>query len=118
VPRGVRFHAAWDYLPRPDHEKADVVLPGTSFAETQGSYTNLEGRVQLLRPALDVEPPRRQGWEVLTELATYLGLELDYPGIFAIQKEASVVYPELIGMAEQEIAGDGALPVLLGAARP
>jgi NADH-quinone oxidoreductase subunit G len=118
VPRGVRFHAAWDYLPRPGHEKADVVLPGTSFAEAQGSYTNLEGRVQLLRPALDVEPPRRQGWEVLAELAGHLGLELDYPGIFAIQKEAAVVYPELIGMIQEVATDGGADPVLLGAARP
>ena len=118
IPRSVRFHAAWDYLPRPGHEKADVVLPGTSFAETQGSYTNLEGRVQLLRPPLDIEPPLRQGWEVLAELGAYLGLELDYPGIFAIQKEAAAVYPELAGMAQQEVATDGAQPVLLGAARP
>jgi len=118
VPRSVRFHAAWDYLPRPGHEKADVGLPGTSFAESQGSYTNLEGRVQLLRPPLDLEPPRRQGWEVLAELARHLGLELDFPGIFAIQKEAAVVYPELIGMAAAEVAADGAQPVLLGAARP
>jgi NADH-quinone oxidoreductase subunit G len=118
VPRGVRFHAAWDYLPRAGHEKADVVLPGTSFAEVQGSYTNLEGRVQLLRPPLDVEPRCRQGWEVLVELAAYLELELDYPGIFAIQKEAAVVYPELIGMAGEVAAGGTAPPVLLGAARP
>ena len=95
-----------------------MVLPGTSFAEGQGSYTNLEGRVQLLRPPLDVEPPRRQGWEVLAELAAHLGLELDYPGIFALQKEAAVVYPELIGMAGVAAAADGATPVLLGAARP
>jgi NADH-quinone oxidoreductase subunit G len=118
VPRSVRFHAAWDYLPRPGHEKADVVLPGTSFAESQGSYTNLEGRVQLLRPPLDVEPPRRQGWEVLAALANHLGLELDYPGIFAIQKEAAVAYPELAAMAQTEVAENGAQPVLLGAARP
>jgi NADH-quinone oxidoreductase subunit G len=119
IPRSVRFHAAWDYLPRRGHEKADVVLPGTSFAEVQGSYTNLEGRVQLLRPPLDVEAPRRQGWEVLTELAAHLELALDYPGIFAIQKDAAVVYPELIGMTGKMTVGDAAAPpVLLGAARP
>ena len=118
VPRTVRFHAAWDHLPRSAHEKADVVLPGTSFAEAQGSYTNLEGRVQLLQPALDLESPRRQGWEVLAELGSYLGLELSYPGIFAVQREAAEAYPELAAMA-QELPGDsGAHPVLLGAARP
>jgi NADH-quinone oxidoreductase subunit G len=118
IARSVRFHAAWDYLPRPGHEKADVVLPGTSFAEVQGSYTNLEGRVQLLRPPLDIEPPRRQGWEVLAELAAHLDVVLDYPGIFAIQKEASIVYPELIGMTGEQAVSEGPPPVLLGAARP
>jgi hypothetical protein len=55
---------------------------------------------------------------VLAELAGHLGLELDYPGIFAIQKEAAVVYPELIGMVQEVATGGGAQPVLLGAARP
>jgi NADH-quinone oxidoreductase subunit G len=118
IPRSVRFHAAWDYLPRPGHEKADVVLPGTSFAESQGSYANLEGRVQLLRPPLDIEPPRRQGWEVLAELAAHLDLELDYPGIFAVQREAAMAYPELVGMTGEQATSDGPAPVLTGAARP
>ena len=55
---------------------------------------------------------------MLTTLARHLGLELDYPGIFAIQKEAAVAYPELARMAQPEAAADGAQPVLLGAARP
>jgi NADH dehydrogenase/NADH:ubiquinone oxidoreductase subunit G len=118
VPKTVRFHAAWDHLPRPEHAKADVVLPGASFAEAQGSYTNLEGRVQLLQPALDLESPRRQGWEVLAELGNYLGLELSYPGILAVQREAAAAYPELAAMAQEPAGADRAFPVLLGAARP
>jgi NADH-quinone oxidoreductase subunit G len=118
VPRTVRFHAAWDHLPRPEHAAAAVILPATSFAERQGSYTNLEGRVQLLRPPLDLEQPRRQGWEVLVELAAYLGLELDYPGIFSLQREAAAAHPELAALAQQPPTGGGAQPVLQGAARP
>ena len=54
-----------------------------------------------------------------TGLVAHLALELDYPGIFAIQKEAAAVYPELIGMTGEMAAGDDtAPPVLLGAARP
>jgi hypothetical protein len=56
--------------------------------------------------------------EVLVELAAHLDLVLDYPGIFAIQKEASVVYPELIGMIGEQAVSDGPAPVLMGAARP
>src|SRR3984893_10771896 len=32
IPSTVRFHAAWDHLPRPEHEGGAVVLPATSFA--------------------------------------------------------------------------------------
>jgi NADH-quinone oxidoreductase subunit G len=118
VPSSVRFHAAWDHLPRPAHAGADVILPGTSFAERQGSYTNLEGRVQFLSPALDVEPPRRDAWEALVELAAHLGLELDHPGIHSIQREVAAAYPELATMAPGAAPAAGAQPVLLGAARP
>ncbi|HVD02301.1 MAG TPA: 2Fe-2S iron-sulfur cluster-binding protein [Candidatus Dormibacteraeota bacterium] len=117
VPASVRFHAAWDHLPREEHGGAQVVLPATTFAERQGSYTNLEGRVQFLVPPLDVEPPRRDGWEVLVELAAYLGLELDYAGIVAVQRAAAAAHPELAAMVPPPPAA-GAQPVLLGAARP
>jgi NADH-quinone oxidoreductase subunit G len=118
VPASVRFHAAWDHLPREEHAGAQVVLPATSFAERQGSYTNLEGRVQFLRPPLDVESPRRDGWEVLVELAANLGLELAYPGLLAVQRDAAAAYPELAGMVATPPPAGGAQPVLLGAARP
>jgi formate dehydrogenase alpha subunit len=47
---------------------ADVLLPGASFAEKSGTFTNTERRVQLVRPA--VEPPgeARQDWQVTAEL--------------------------------------------------
>ena len=118
VPRTASFHGAWDYLPRPAHEGADVVLAGTSFAEQLGSYANLEGRVQFLRPALDVEPPRRHGWEVLSELAAYLGLPFSYAGVGAIQRELAAAHPELAAVAAPPAPEPPPQPVLLGAARP
>jgi predicted molibdopterin-dependent oxidoreductase YjgC len=50
-------------------ERAHVALPMRSFAEKEGTYTNLEGRVQRLRPAV---PPIAQAppdWRVLQDLA-------------------------------------------------
>src|SRR6266852_4467669 len=57
VPPSVKFMAAWDHLPRPENEKAAVVLPATTFAQRQGSYMNLEGTVQFLRPPIEVDAP-------------------------------------------------------------
>ncbi len=108
VPRSVQFIAAWDHLPRAGYENA-VVLPATTFAERQGSYTNVEGTVQFLRPAVRIQPPLKEGWDVLCELGTALGLSLDYPGIFPIQREIAVQPPD---------PNPAPPPVLVGPARP
>jgi NADH-quinone oxidoreductase subunit G len=118
IPSRVRFHAAWDHLPRPDHAGANVVLPATTFAEQQGSFTNLEGRVQFLRPAVAVEAPQKESWEVLTELGIALGLDLDYTGIFRIQREAAKAVPALAALAQHPAPEPEPVPVLLGPARP
>jgi formate dehydrogenase alpha subunit len=55
---------------------ADVLLPGASFAEKSGTFTNTERRVQPVRKA--VEPPgeARPDWAITAELAGRL-LSLD-----------------------------------------
>ena len=108
IPRSVKFVAAWDHLPRPGYEAA-IVLPAATFAERQGSYTNVEGTVQFLRPPIPIRPPLKEGWEVLCELGVALGLNLDYPGIFPIQRELAVQPPD---------PGPEPTPVLIGPAHP
>ena len=118
VPAKVRFLAAWDHLPRPEHKDAAVVLPATTFAERQGTYTNLEGRVQFLRPAVVAEAPLKESWEVLTEIAAALGLELDFAGVFPIQREVASRFPGLAALAQPPSTDREPAPVLVGPARP
>ncbi|HET7338960.1 MAG TPA: 2Fe-2S iron-sulfur cluster-binding protein [Candidatus Dormibacteraeota bacterium] len=108
IPKSVKFAAAWDHLPRDGYEQA-VLLPAATFAERQGSYTNLEGTVQFLRPPIALQPPLREGWQVLCDLGAAMGLRLDYLGIVPIQRELSLHTPDL----EPEPAR-----VLIGPARP
>jgi hypothetical protein len=108
IGKSVRFVAAWDHLPRSVYENA-VVLPAATFAERQGSYTNVEGTVQFLRPPIPVTAPLKEGWEVLTELGVALGLDLDYPGILPIQREMSLQAPDPNPLPA---------PVLIGPAHP
>jgi len=108
IPRSVKFVAAWDHLPRPGYEAA-IVLPAATFAERQGSYTNVEGTVQFLRPPIPIRAPLKEGWEVLCELGVALGLNLDYPGIFPLQRELAVQPPD---------PGPEPTPVLIGPAHP
>jgi predicted molibdopterin-dependent oxidoreductase YjgC len=57
-------------------ERAHVFLPALSFAESDGTFTNCEGRVQRLRRA--VEPPTGMRWggEVFADVASFMGKEM------------------------------------------
>jgi NADH-quinone oxidoreductase subunit G len=118
IPGSVRFLAVWDHLPRPEHARVTVVLPATTFAERQGSYTNLEGTVQFLRPPVAVSPPLKEAWEALAELGLALGTNLDYPGIFPIQREAAAKFPALAALAQAPSPEPEPARVLVGPAHP
>jgi NADH-quinone oxidoreductase subunit G len=62
---------------------ADLVLPGTSYLERDGSYVNLEGRVQRLRRSVIPPAPDELAW--LSQLAARFGVEVSpYPStVFA-----------------------------------
>jgi predicted molibdopterin-dependent oxidoreductase YjgC len=118
IPSSARFVAVWDTLLRPEHGEPDVVLPAASFAEAQGSYTNLEGRVQFLRPVLHVAPPLREGWDVLCEIGQRLEVGgLDFAGIF--QREAARAGgPAFAALASPPDPEPEPTPVVYGPARP
>jgi NADH-quinone oxidoreductase chain G len=48
---------------------AEVVLPAASFAETDGSYTNLTGRLQALRAGMRPPGQARPDWWIIVHLA-------------------------------------------------
>jgi predicted molibdopterin-dependent oxidoreductase YjgC len=59
---------------------ADLVLPGTSYLERDGSYVNLEGRVQRLRRAVIPPVPDELAW--IAKLAERFDVELSpYPSV-------------------------------------
>jgi len=62
---------------------ADLVLPGTSYLERDGTYVNLEGRIQRLRRAVIPPAPDELAW--IAKLAERFGVELSpYPSeVFA-----------------------------------
>ena len=57
-------------------DKADVVLPMAIWSERTGSLTNIEGRVQTVRKALEPKGEAKPDWEILSLLARKLGRKL------------------------------------------
>ncbi|MFQ3199032.1 MAG: putative molibdopterin-dependent oxidoreductase YjgC, partial [Paraglaciecola sp.] len=53
---------------------ADVVLPAASFAEKNGTFTNCERRVQLIRQAVPAPGEAKVDWQILAALAEKLGM--------------------------------------------
>ncbi len=52
---------------------ADVVLPASSFAEKDGTFTNTERRVNRVRKALDCPGEAREDWRIVCAMASALG---------------------------------------------
>ena len=73
--------------------RAHVVLPGAAFAEKNGSFTNMEGRIQAFGPA--VEPPGSAlpDWTILGMLARRMGYPEQYTTIEKIRQEIRRVVP-------------------------
>ncbi len=67
-----------DIASGPLSERAHVVLPLHSFAEKEGTYTNMEGRVQRLRQALPPVASTPPDWRVFQDLANAWEAGWDY----------------------------------------
>ncbi len=74
----IEFLVVLDAFLTPTAQLAHVVLPIASFAETEGSVTSMEGRVQGLHVATDPPGEARPGWQVLADLGARFGLRTTY----------------------------------------
>lgn len=63
------FTVLQEIFPSETAEYADVLLPGASFAEKEGSFTNTERRVQLIHDAVSPPGEAKKDWEITAEIA-------------------------------------------------
>ena len=72
---------------------AQVILPGVSFAEKDGTFTNMERRVQRVRKAISPVGDSRPDWKILCDLSTKMGYSMDYESPGAIMEEIGSLVP-------------------------
>jgi formate dehydrogenase major subunit len=77
---------------------AHVFLPGTSFLEKDGTFTNAERRVNRVRPVM---PPKtgKDEWQVACDLATAMGYPMHYDCAAEIMDEIASVTPTFAGVS-------------------
>ena len=72
------FTVLQEIFPSQTYAYADVVLPGAAWAEKDGTFTNTERRIQLIRKAMEAPGEARPDWAITAALARRL-LALDRP---------------------------------------
>ena len=87
----------------PTTAAATVVLPIAAFAENEGTVTNLEGRVQRVRPAVYPPGQARPGWAVLAEICRRLGAAAGYGSVDDVRRELGRVVPAYAALREVEL---------------
>ncbi|MBH0202937.1 MAG: molybdopterin-dependent oxidoreductase [Nitrospira sp.] len=72
---------------------AHFVLPACTYAEKDGTFTNLEGRVLRVRQAMDPLGESLPDWHIMTALANAMGCQWDYQSPNDIQAEIMKLLP-------------------------
>jgi formate dehydrogenase major subunit len=87
---------------------AHVFLPGSTFLEKDGTFTNAERRIQLVRKVM--EPANGYAdWEVTQELAKAMGLGWSYAHPAQIMDEIARLTPSFKGVSHARLEAEGSL---------
>jgi len=81
---------------------ASVVLPAASFAEKEGTFTNLEGRVNRLRKAIEPVGESLPDWQIVQRLAEKMGSPLPFSSPQQIMDEVERLVPLYRGYTKVE----------------
>jgi len=84
-------------------EKADAVLPGATFAENEGTFVNLEGRIQKFEKVIEPLGEAKPDWWIISQLALRMGNKnFQYKNPAAILKEMSEAVPGFAVISSQK----------------
>ena len=94
-------------------EMADVILPATSFAEKDGTFTNTDRRIQRCRAAVPPVGDSRPDWDIFCDLGRriearlgiHAGFDYTHPG--EIWEEMRRVTPDFWGITYERIEREG-----------
>ena len=96
---------------------AHVFLPGSSFLEKDGTFTNAERRINMVRRAV---PPRNgyEDWEITQMLANRMGAGWAYTHPSEIMDEIALTTPSFSGVSYDLLAREGSVQWPCNAAAP
>ncbi|MEO5361792.1 MAG: molybdopterin-dependent oxidoreductase, partial [Nitrospirota bacterium] len=85
---------------------AHVILPGASFAEKDGTFTNGERRIQSVRKAIEPHSGMAD-WQIVCEIATRMGFPMRYSHPSEIMVEIATLTPIYAGVTYERLEKEG-----------
>ena len=118
----IEFLVVQDIFLNETAQLADVVLPGVSFAEKEGTFTNTERRVQRVRTALPIRGDARRDLDIICDLGQRLSQTTadenstgvvhpvsnwNYAGASAVWDEIASLTPSMAGLSYEKLERGG-----------
>jgi len=107
LPAGLGLLIVQDIMLTETARQADVVLPAVTFAEKDGSMTNIDHHVQAVRRALRPLPGAKPDWEIITEIARYMGHKWRYASPQEVLLEIAQDNPFYAGLTWEDLGEQG-----------
>ena len=96
--RTVPFLVVTDVFMTDTARMADIVLPSSTFAEKEGTYTNMSRHVQRVAPAVIPQGMSKPDFDILIEMASALGKPFENTDVTGVQQEIEKGTPAYKGV--------------------
>ncbi len=96
-----------DFRPTETTKAAHFVLPGVTYAEKRGTFTNANGRVQRVWPAVSLGGEERSDWEIFRDLLRETGQPDRFGDIAALFADMAANVKPFAGLSLEKIGGGG-----------
>jgi formate dehydrogenase major subunit len=107
--KALDFLLVIDIFRTPTSDLAHVILPGASFAEKDGTFSNTERRVQMVRKAIEPLGESKPDWRIIQELSNRFGYPMDYESPRSIMEEIARLTPSYGGITYERLQEEGLL---------
>ncbi|MEI8410814.1 MULTISPECIES: formate dehydrogenase subunit alpha [unclassified Kribbella] len=87
---------------------AHVLLPGTSFLEKDGTFTNAERRINRVRPVMAPQTGKQE-WQIVCEIAQQMGYPMHYDSAAQIMDEIALTTPTFMGVSFRKLDEVGSI---------
>jgi len=105
---GLEFLVLQDCFKNENFKFANAVLPATTFAETDGTFINIEGRIQKSTKVIDPLGEAKPDWWIISQLARKMGNKgFNYKNSSGVVKEMGKAIPGFSNISHQNLKKSG-----------